>query len=378
LGRLPHRAGQRGATLVEYALVLVAIVFVTAGVYRLLGEKVDCVTVTAGKQLVPGGGGKCAGAVAAAGPAGAAGGAGGAANGAGGASPAMMAFASSAGAAGAAGGGPSSGMGASGGGVAYGSLGSSGAGANDTATSFADQTRGQNGEPLDRTLAQLSGNADNRSVAVPAGWSAVSAGQLAAAGINPASLVDPSTDLRSTIYTDGKGNYVLAFGGTNSSQGWKTNLEQGLGMSSGAYDEAAALGKDAKLAYGDHLVITGVSLGGGLASTAALASGTTAVTFDAAGVNDKTLERLGLDPAQARQQAENGQIRAYHVKGEILTALQEKSGFMPRALGHEITLKDPSPLSGLQRLNPDAALRHSVQLHGTGAVIKSMDKWPPW
>ena len=211
------------------------------------------------------------------------------------------------------------------------------------------------------------------------GWTTVSASQLTADGINPASLVDKSTDLRSVVYTDGKGNYVLAFGGTNSAQGWKTNLEQGLGMNSAAYNQAAAIGKDAKLAYGDHLLITGESLGGGLASTAALASGTTAVTFDAAGVNDNTLRRLGLDPAQARQQAANGQIRAYNVKGEILTSLQEKhTGIMPAALGHEVTLKDPAPLSGVQSLNPIARLQHSRQLHGTDAVMKSMDKWPPW
>lgn len=85
------------------------------------------------------------------------------------------------------------------------------------------------------------------------------------------------------IYSDNQ-QYVLSFAGTNDRHDWLSNIRQAVGYEDVQYNEAVALGKTAKMAFGDALVITGHSLGGGLAATAALATGTFAVTFNAAGL----------------------------------------------------------------------------------------------
>jgi hypothetical protein len=131
-----------------------------------------------------------------------------------------------------------------------------------------------------------------------------------------------------------------------------------------------------------------------LAATGALATGRTAVTFNAEGVNDQILKDIGTDPGQARQQAENGQIWAYSVDGEVLTGLQEHSP-TAEAPGHHIKLKDPNPVQGPDipwyewATNPGRAIGkeindgvndadHAVNLHGIDPVITAMQKDHPW
>ena len=95
---------------------------------------------------------------------------------------------------------------------------------------------------------------------------------------------------RAGIYSNDK-QYVLAFAGTNDWRDWLSNVRQATGYDDVQYNQAVAAAKSAKAAFGDALVIAGHSLGGGLAATAALATGTVAVTFNAAGVSDYTLNR---------------------------------------------------------------------------------------
>ena len=82
------------------------------------------------------------------------------------------------------------------------------------------------------------------------------------------------------------GEYVLSFEGTNfwNPLDWKNNFEQALGLQSSQYMLANLIAAKAKEKYG-NLVLTGHSLGGGLAQSAALSSGLNAVTFNAAGLN---------------------------------------------------------------------------------------------
>jgi hypothetical protein len=97
------------------------------------------------------------------------------------------------------------------------------------------------------------------------------------------------------------------------------------------------------------MVITGHSLGGGLASTASVATDIPAVTFNAAGVHANTVAAataLGMGDASYS----SGQIRNYHVRGEMLTTLQNPLGSfvdhvpfvgddpLPNALGTQIAL----------------------------------------
>lgn len=181
------------------------------------------------------------------------------------------------------------------------------------------------------------------------------------------------------IYGDGQGRHVLAYSGTDEAKDWLTNFGQGLGFETSQYNQAMALARQAKVAFGQDMVITGHSLGGGLAAAAAVATDTPAVTFNAAGVHDKTLERVGLDPDAVKREAEQGGlIRRYAVQNEILTELQENKPIirhlMPDAVGHKIELPDPDPLGFWQKLNPVKSVKHGVEMHYIDAVIEAQEK----
>ncbi len=287
---------------------------------------------------------------------------------------------------------------------------------------FDAQVRGQQPRPIDMKLAEICQDVYGDNDAAPAGWHRLDASQLQAAGIQPSALKDPGTGFRAGIYRDGDGHYVLAFAGTSDGKDWLANVEQGLGLSAAQYREAATLARQAKAAYGDNLVITGHSLGGGLAATASAETDTAAVTFNAAGVHDDTLRSLGLDPGAVKTDAEAGQIRAYSVDGEILSAIQDHRGAvlgalaaggalinpllggvaagtllnndLPPALGHRVTLHDPAPVSKpdlhwYDWLWGDAEVRegqylynevkHSISEHSMDTVVKAMHKdHPDW
>ncbi len=249
--------------------------------------------------------------------------------------------------------------------------------------SFSDQVRGQTGKPIDLTMARIIDDLYDERYGRPTaqsvdGWKRVPDADLRGFGIDPKSLDDTKSGFKARIYGDGNGHYVLAYSGTDEGKDWKTNFSQGLGFETTQYNQAMALARQAKVAFGEDFVITGQSLGGGLAAAAALATDTPAVTFNAAGVHDKTLSRIGLDPEAAAREAENGLIRRYAVKNEILTELQERTPgmrhLMPDALGHKIELPDPDPLSFWQKFNPVKVAKHAVDLHYVEAVIKSMEK----
>lgn len=251
---------------------------------------------------------------------------------------------------------------------------------------FAQQVEGQDAKPIDLDLAKLaqdSYNLDNKTID---GWRRLSDAQLEAADIDPASLNDTSTGFRAAIYQDGKGDYVLAFKGTTGLNDWKANATQALGLNSAQYDEAVALATKAKVAFGDNLVLTGHSLGGGLASTAAVITDTPAVTFNAAGVNDETLQRLAPEGnvGAMKQAADDGLIRRYAVQGDVLTGEQQTGfarGLIPQALGHEIQLRDPNKPAwyleapGLNLVTDTVA---GVRDHMMNSVIEALQNDQPW
>lgn len=248
--------------------------------------------------------------------------------------------------------------------------------ATSTTNAALPSVRGQNPQSIDIDLLRLNKDLYFDGGQGISGWTPLSDAELTAAGIDPASLVDPSTGLQAAIYRGADGRHALVFAGSNDLQDWITNARQGLGFDDEQYDQAVALAQEARVAFGDSLVISGASLGGGLAATAALATDTPAVIFNAAGVHDNTLERLGLDPDTARADAEGGLIRRYSIDGEILTELQEDtigvSALMPDAVGHHIVLDDPAPLSWWQKLIPGAELKHSIDLHADPELLESV------
>lgn len=264
------------------------------------------------------------------------------------------------------------------------------------ATSFQSEVQGQDPKAIDLEMMQIANASYDPTVQKAGNWTRLDNDQLNAAGIDPATLETPDTGFRAGIYTDGNGRYVLAYAGSNELQDWTdANFRQGLGLNAEQYDQAAALAQQASAAFGDNLVITGHSLGGGLAATGSLATGVPAVTFNASGVHDDTLRGLGLDPAQARQDAEGGQIRRYNISGDPLTGAQEDtfglSSIMPDAPGHEINLNDPyAPVPGPDLTDwpwvvagnikdyAQAKLERAGALHSQQGVLDALEQQHPW
>lgn len=221
---------------------------------------------------------------------------------------------------------------------------------------------------LDLQLAQMSNDVYDLPDAATGATGTQSERELAAAGwhrlqaeddhlvdaqgntiaIDPAMLEDPDTGFRAAIYQNAQGQYVVAYAGTDPGQfaDLRTDAAQAFGLDSAQYNQAVALAKKAEVAFGDgNVVVTGHSLGGGLASAAALATGATGVTFNAAGLSNETMRTLGLNPNAAREQAaDSGQLRRYVVETDPLTTVQQTAKLPispPDAVGHELRVDMP-------------------------------------
>lgn len=238
-------------------------------------------------------------------------------------------------------------------------------------------TRGQQPQQGDYTLALLAKDVYSLNGQGVEGFSRLSDSALLGAGIDTASLHDAASGFQAGIYSDNQ-QYVLAFAGTNDMRDWLSNVRQATGYDDVQYNQAVAVAKGAKAAFGDALVIAGHSLGGGLAATAALATGTVAVTFNAAGVSDYTLNRMGIDPAAAKQDAQAGGIRRYSEQYDMLTGTQESTSLIPDAIGHKITLANNDTLSGIDDWRPSKHADRSLTAHGIDKVISSMLEQKPW
>lgn len=241
--------------------------------------------------------------------------------------------------------------------------------------SFSLRVRGTDARDIDIALAKMAADVYNDTSLAIQGWRPLSDQELAAASIKREMLSDVRSGFMARIYTDDRGSYVLAFRGTNEGKDWTHNLRQGLGLEDAQYTAASRLSLKAVDAFREDLVITGHSLGGGLATLGAVTSGAPAVTFNSSGLSDATIRRVNRDPEAVREAAEHGLIRRYAVDHEILTTLQEKNlltrGLLPDAIGHKIDLPDPEPLHGWKKLIPGSSLKHGLDVHGMDSVLES-------
>jgi len=151
------------------------------------------------------------------------------------------------------------------------------------------------------------------------------------AGVDGFTVVKRFVDdngLQAVLFTDGNTN-VLAFAGTKPSSwaNWRANLRQAFGFRSAQYemglDIATSLYSDLK----GNLRFTGHSLGGGLAAAAAIVTGGSATTFNAAGVHNNALRGFLRT---------NGTVRSYYSQFDVL---RFGNAFTPASVpGQQISL----------------------------------------
>ncbi|GAB3215939.1 LysM peptidoglycan-binding domain-containing protein [Pseudaeromonas pectinilytica] len=137
------------------------------------------------------------------------------------------------------------------------------------------------------------------------------------------------------IYNDSLTNApILVDRGTEMDRGvgamvndWIANIGQGLGIKVDQYKQAMSVATQiVKSQNGKELTFVGHSLGGGLASAQALATGHSAITFNSAGLHEDTVNKP--------QGNANDLVKAYWLDGEILSSLQDsKYSIMPTAVG---------------------------------------------
>jgi type VI secretion system secreted protein VgrG len=187
---------------------------------------------------------------------------------------------------------------------------------------------------------------------------------------------DPNSGFSAALYKASDGHMVVAYRGTQptSLRDWGANIRQAFGFKSDQQEEAIRLAHRVQMSYPPppEVEITGHSLGGGLAALASSATGMPATTFNAAGVNPKTLRNYGVSGG-------NLPVTNYSVSGEILTTTQKLLP-LPSALGRQVKLPPPPGIAGTSYLLTGAVAgapgvaAESVARHSMGSVIASLDK----
>ncbi|MGY1459231.1 hypothetical protein ACW5F0_11410 [Luteimonas sp. A534] len=216
---------------------------------------------------------------------------------------------------------------------------------------------------FDAAMADVAGAVYQRGDAP--GWQRVGDGELASAGIDPG--LQYRDGMEAGVYTEGNGHYVVAYAGNNTGgvEDVGTVIAQSAGFQTRQYDNAVAFAHQVENAFGgDNVVYTGHSLGGGLASVAAAATGSTAVTFNGQGVHDNTLRQLGLDPGAVRGNAENGQMRHYSVDGDWATLVQRQlpiADMLPDPLGTHLQLRNPEGISNLANAHNIGPVKAAIE-----------------
>jgi len=145
----------------------------------------------------------------------------------------------------------------------------------------------------DADYARLAQAAYETGDPIPDGWRKISDDELAELGIDPSELNHTITGMQASVYQNADGKYVLAFRGTEPGRellqdGISDFYGSGLSpirISPQVMNAISLSTKLAKAVGPENLDFTGHSLGGELASVAAIATGGQAVTFNAAGVS---------------------------------------------------------------------------------------------
>ena len=244
----------------------------------------------------------------------------------------------------------------------------------------------------------------------PPGWSRLEAraGELRALGLEPGLFRDEDSGFAAALFRpDGRdGDHVLAFRGSDEVRDYvKANIPQSMGLPSPQYRQAMDLAALAARALDGRLTLTGHSLGGGLAAAASAAAGVPAVTFNAAGLHPRTLDREGLAPDKSPSRVSNHHFSqealswsqnnpavdvlaaalatpAKYAAGLLGAARGTAAGFdpgpayLPRAAGRQLALTPQAPRDPTAVAAPVARCRlraESFELHGLDRVLAALE-----
>lgn len=177
------------------------------------------------------------------------------------------------------------------------------------------------------------------------GFEEVDVDTLIDKGIDQKLLNDQDSGYHAKIFKNhDTDEFAVAFRGTEPASGkdWLTDFRQSIGLETSQYTIAMTLAQQLNQALGNNANIfyTGHSLGGGLASSAAVVTNGSAVTFNAAGLSSRTIERfIGMESDVSRHD-----VKSYYVVGDIVSLIQDLTP-LPDAVGRRIDLMPT--LSGL-------------------------------
>ncbi len=191
-------------------------------------------------------------------------------------------------------------------------------------------------------MAKLAGAAYGEE-RPPAGWRKVGDEELRAMGIDPSHFSN-SLGFSASLFVSSEGKFTLAFRGTDDWKDWVfANRHANEITAQDRY--ALRLATELHGALGQDLEFTGHSLGGRLAAIAAISTGGRATTFDAAGVSSSAI-RMASGGNEALVEAAQTSVTDYHVKGEVLNAVQHV--VVPSAFGTHVELPAPPALKPLK------------------------------
>ena len=209
--------------------------------------------------------------------------------------------------------------------------------------SYGAEMKGGEPRPEDSTLAGINHMFpnDSRSVVDPntgEKYDLLSDQEVAQQlGIDPALLRNDENGFLAGVYMtqgeDGKPKYVVVMAGTGEGPGGaKPDVVEdaagGVAPSGQAMDAMRLAEALQGTENGDSITYTGHSLGGRLASVAAMTTGNAAVTFNSAGVSDPMIEYVagtrGMTGDELRtEMAAGGTVRGYQTSDDPLSLAQE-------------------------------------------------------
>lgn len=199
-------------------------------------------------------------------------------------------------------------------------------------------------------------------------------------GLNDANLWNDkkkNSGFRAKLYKK-EDRYVVAFEGTNPEEKGDiiTDVKQGVGLETEQYKKASELAKQIKKYLPPNTIITGHSLGGGLATLVGAKTGLETYTYNSAGVHKRTLERHKVKPEKTNH------INAYHSDDDPLNMVQDnrelvlgafsKLGKVGNIIG-SLSIGGALPRTSGQRigLETDATL---LEGHSVTPLIKTLEE----